>query len=65
MLKCSIKCPVVMGARKRVDTEQEGRDCGLGEQRGKEVSSGRGPPGKNVGLPGQRGGRMGREVKLS
>lgn len=43
-----------MGARKRVGTEQEGRDCSSGDQRGKEVSSGRGPPGREVSLPGQR-----------
>lgn len=45
-------------------TEQEGRDNSSGEQRGKEVSKGRGPPGKEVGLPGQRAGGSGREVKL-
>lgn len=55
--KCLIKCSVVMGVRKRAGS-------GLGEQRGKEVSSGRGPPGKEARLPGQRRGGMGREIKL-
>lgn len=55
--KCLIKCLVVMGARKRAGSS-------LGEQRGKEVSSGRGPPGKEARLPGQRRGGVGREVKL-
>lgn len=55
--KYLIKCLVVMGARKRAGSS-------LGEQRGKEVSSGRGPPGKEAHLPGQRRGGVGREVKL-
>lgn len=49
-----------MRARKRLG----GRDNSSGEQRGKEVSKGRGPPRKEMSLPGQRAGGSGREVKL-